>query len=63
MKNKNSNLVKCTKATCQAFVKGHCLWKIDDRLIQLSKDKKYDMCEYLRGEVLKTVASQGGNLS
>ena len=58
MKNKNSNLVKCSKITCMAFIGDHCLWRIDDRLIRLSKNKKYDMCEYLRGEVLKSAESK-----
>ena len=51
MMNKTDR-VSCNK-TCVANLGDCCMWKVDERLIELAHDKKYKMCEYLRAEVQK----------
>ena len=51
MKDKTTR-VSCNKK-CDANLGKCCMWKVDERLIELANDKAYKMCEYLREEVLK----------
>lgn len=52
--------VSCTKV-CVANLGDCCMWKVDERLIALAKDKTYKMCEYLRAEVFKRESEVSGN--
>ena len=55
-----SGMVLCNKK-CDANVGDFCMWKADEILVALAKDKDYKMCEYLRAEVLKRESEVSGN--
>lgn len=38
----------------------HCMWKVDERLIQLASDGSYHMCGYLRKKALSIVNGDSG---
>lgn len=47
----NVRVFECNEA-CDANMGGKCMWKIDEELSELAKDKNYKMCEKLRKAVL-----------
>lgn len=48
----NGRIFKCNTA-CDANMEGRCMWKIDEELSKLAKDKNYRMCEKLRKAILE----------
>lgn len=48
----NRKIYECND-TCDANMGGTCMWKIDEELSELAKDKKYKMCEKLRKAALE----------
>lgn len=54
------NRVSCSQK-CMANLGDCCMWVVDERLVVLAKDKSYEMCEYLRAEVLKRESEASEN--
>jgi len=44
--------IKCDKTDGQSYIEGRCMWKVEETLIALAHNKKYDMCEQLRERII-----------
>lgn len=44
--------VECDKTDCQSYIEGRCMWKVEETLISLAYNEKYDMCERLREKII-----------